>query len=64
MVDLDGNVGETISRYHDHMNEKCAIIMCDVCDVQLTTFRSLTVGAGHVRRSAILSGCNQTSQLH
>ena len=48
-MDLEGNVGETISRYHDHMNKFCAIVRCDVCDVRLTTLRSLTVGAGHVR---------------
>lgn len=49
MVDLKGNIGETISRYHDHMKEICALINCGVGDVRLTTYRSLTVGAGHVR---------------
>lgn len=49
MVDLEGNVGETKSRYHDHMNEICAMTRCDVYDEGLTTWMSLVVGAGHVR---------------
>jgi hypothetical protein len=40
MVDLEGNVGETISRYHDHMNENSAITICDVHDVGLTSLGS------------------------
>jgi len=49
MVDLEGNVGETISRYHDHFERNWAINKCGVRDVWLTSSRSLTVGAGHVR---------------
>lgn len=49
MVDLEGNVRETISRYHIHFEQFRTINKCDVCDVWLTSSRSLTVGAGHVR---------------
>jgi hypothetical protein len=63
MVDLEGNVGETISRYHDHFNESLRELMCIVCDVRLTTLMSLTAGAGHVRGGALFGQDERVEHL-